>query len=276
MYSSGIVLREPAWTPSPESPVWLNVPGALLGDSQVNAEYVAYFINYISAISNNATDMSVISWSQGGLITQWALKYWPSTREPIADFLPVSPDFHGTVLADVICLSGAGGAGIIPCDPSVIQQEYTSAFVTTLRSNGGDSAYVTTTTIYSGFFDEVVEPQQGTAASAYLLDARNVGVTNNEVQLICPGQPAGGFYTHEGVLYNSVAAALIVDALTHDGPGQASRISSSVCQDIAAPGLTLDDVIETEGLIPQALINVLLYFPKLNNEPALMSYAATS
>ena len=33
-------------------PVYVNIPGAALGDIQVNAEYAAYAVNYISGISN--------------------------------------------------------------------------------------------------------------------------------------------------------------------------------------------------------------------------------
>ena len=36
----------------------------------------------------------------------------------------------------------------------------------------------------------------------------------NEIQLVCPGQPAGSFYTHEGVLYYPLFFGLITDAKT--------------------------------------------------------------
>lgn len=55
--------------------MWLNIPGYMLDDIQTNAEYVAYAIHYIKQISN-VPSIAVSTWSQGGLATQWALKYW--------------------------------------------------------------------------------------------------------------------------------------------------------------------------------------------------------
>ncbi|KAK3114140.1 hypothetical protein LTR53_007854 [Teratosphaeriaceae sp. CCFEE 6253] len=248
-------------------PVWLNIPGYLLNDAQANAEYVAYAINYLYGISNNRA-LAVFAWSQGNLDTQWALKYWPSTRGKVADHVAFSPDYHGTVLADFLALGE-------PLPPSVLQQKYDSDFITTLRKNGGDSAYVPTTTVYSGFFDEIVEPQQGTGASAFLLDARGVGVSNNEVQSICPGQPAGSFYTHEGTLYNALGFALAVDALGHAGPGQASRLDlAKVCAAYLTPGLDLADFLLTEDSILIAGLAILAYPGKVVAEPAIKGYAS--
>ncbi|KAH7406625.1 hypothetical protein DE146DRAFT_607581 [Phaeosphaeria sp. MPI-PUGE-AT-0046c] len=255
-------------------PVWLNIPGAMLDDAQVNSEYVAYAINYISAVSgSNKDNLAVISWSQGGLDTQWALKYWPSTRKVVKDFLPVSADFKGTILANVLCLTPNSDISVL-CPPSVIQQEATSDYVNALRSGGGDSAYVPTTSFYSGFFDEVVEPQQGTIASAFMNDARGVGASNHEVQRVCAGRLGGGFYGHASVLAHPLTYALIVDALNNSGPGSLSRIDvDSVCSNIVAPGLDLDDFIATLGLIPVAGVTLLAYPDRRLAEPQLMDYA---
>jgi hypothetical protein len=45
-------------------PVYLNVPGYLLEDAQINGEYVAYASKYVSAVSNN-TNIGIMTWSQG-------------------------------------------------------------------------------------------------------------------------------------------------------------------------------------------------------------------
>ena len=257
-------------------PVWLNVPNAMLEDAQDNSEYVAYAINYISAISGSVSEpkkMAVISWSQGGLDTQWVLKYWPSTRQIVQDFLPVSPDFHGTVIGNALCLNAGGDLNF--CAPSLIQQERNSNYVTQLRKNGGDKAFVPTTTFYSAF-DEVVEPMQGNAASAYLPSGGpDAPASNNEVQTVCALQPGGSFYGHAGVLFNPLTYALVVDALTHPGTtGQVSRIDrEAVCADFAAPGLDLDDVLATTGLIAVAGPGLLLYPHKMVTELPLKGYA---
>lgn len=115
-----------------------------------------------------------------------------------------------------------------------------------------------------------MEPQQGTAASAYLLDARGVGVSNNEVQLVCPGQPAGSFYTHEGILYNALGYALAVDALSNDGPGEPSRLDlATVCSTYLSPGLDLADFLETENSILVAAVAILVYPNKTTQEPPI-------
>lgn len=165
---------------------------------------------------------------------------------------------HGTVIANAIALGE-------PLPPSVLQQEYNSNFITTLRANGGDAAYVPTTTVYSGFFDEVVEPQQGTGASAFL-----IGASNNEVQTVCPGQVAGSFYTHEGILYNPLGFALMEDALSHAGPGEAARLDlPAVCSTYLTPGLDLADFLLTENTLLVAGVAVLTYPDDVVTEPPI-------
>lgn len=193
----------------------------------------------------------------------------------VSDFIPFAPDFHGSILSNAACLS-VGGAGALQapyCSPAFQQQEYNSALITALRAKGGDTAYVPTTTLYSGFFDEIVEPQQGTGASGYLKGPSTL-VTNNEFQTVCPaGSPGASFFGHATSLYNPLGYALVVDALTHDGPGLASRVDlTSACSTFSAPGLTIADNLETAALIPLALVLDLEYFPKGITEPPLKAY----
>jgi hypothetical protein len=252
-------------------PVWLNIPGQLLGDIQTNAEYVAYAINYIASITSS--NVTAISWSQGGIAAQWAFKYWPSTRSSTTQLIANSPDYHGTVLAYLLC----PGFPQLPCDAAVLQQEYDSDFIATLRSDGGDSAFVPTTNVFSAT-DEIIQPQSPlTGASGFLKDDCSLGVTNVLVQDTCGGKgPAGLFSTHEGVLYNALGYALTVDALQNRRPGQVSDIDlDTVCAQIVSPGLDLVDVLTTEEAILIAAVSIVLYTPKMLEEPAIKQYALT-
>ncbi|KAJ5179692.1 hypothetical protein N7492_002902 [Penicillium capsulatum] len=249
-------------------PVWVNIPNYSLGDIQTNAEYVAYAMNYISGISND-TKIGVISWSQGAIDIQWALKYWPSTRDAVEDFMPISADFHGT-LFELLCVTSNP-----LCTPAIKQQGAESNLIHALRSDDGDSAYVPTTSVYSGI-DQIVQPQIDPNASAALKDVRGVGRSNTQIQLACPGMPAGLVYFHETMLVNPIAYALFVDALTHDGPGQLSRIDlDSVCSQLLPPGLGLDDLLGTEAVATVlGTLDILSYgYLGDNTEPPLKSYA---
>lgn len=97
-------------------PVYLTIPGEQLNDIQLNSEYIAYAINYISAISGHK-NISTLSWSAGSLGGQWAMTYWPSTRSVVSNVINISGDLHGTVLAYFLCPPFPE----VPCAPSVLQ-----------------------------------------------------------------------------------------------------------------------------------------------------------
>nr|POE87436.1 isoform 2 of meiotic recombination protein spo11 [Quercus suber] len=248
-------------------PVYVNLPGQNLADIQVAAEYAAYAVNYISGITGGK-NVSTVSWSAGSLDGQWATKYWPSTRSKISDRICLSADYHGTVEAQLLC----PGFTTPGCTPAIAQQNYNSTFIRTLRNNGGDSAFVPTTNIYT-IFDEIVEDPN---ASGALNDARGVGVTNNEIQATCFAALPGGapYFEHALVLANALGYALAVDALTHAGPGQLSRINTTYqCDQFLTPGLSLADALATFALIPIAAVNVVAFQPKVATEPPIKAYA---
>jgi len=100
-----------------------------------------------------------------------------------------------------------------------------------------------------GIFDEIVQPQEGSGASMYILDKRNATSVSrtSSCRTLHGRQPAGTLYTHEGVLYNPLAFALAKDALTHNRPGNLSRIDVvSEFQKIVADGLGLPDLLASE------------------------------
>lgn len=105
---------------------------------------------------------------------------------------------------------------------------------------------------------------------------RGVGVTTAHLQTVCAGRVGGGFYTHEGVLYNPLAWALALDAMAHDGPADLDRIDrDAVCGQMVAPELDLSDLLGTEALLVVAVLELALYKPHTIAEPPIMDYASS-
>lgn len=107
-------------------------------DIQISAQYVAYNMHYLSQISGGLK-AAVVTHSQGGLDTQWALQFYPSTWQVTSAFLPLAPDLVG--LSDATPFFKA----VCPdykCQPSVWQQLAGSRLEGAMRSNKNFKATV--------------------------------------------------------------------------------------------------------------------------------------
>ncbi|KAJ7017706.1 hypothetical protein C8F04DRAFT_1405653 [Mycena alexandri] len=250
-------------------PVWLNIPGFLLGDAQQSAEYIAYATHYIGA--RTGKKVTLIAYSQGNIITQWALTFWPSMRSVVSDFVGMSAAFRGSSLVTAGCvpIQDLG----IGCPPAIHQQTLGSNFVNAMIKHGGDSALVPTTIMFS-LTDEIAQPQSGNDATAMLKNANNVGYTPVRVQDVCAGKLAGGVATHEGMLYHPLTLAMLEDAMTNDGPGDLSRVDTArLCGQAVADGMSLSALVDTEAGLVKAGGAFIEFRPYLQNEPPVASYA---
>lgn len=195
-----------------------------MGDMQVNAEYVAYNIHYLSNLAGGLA-IAVVAHSQGNPNTQWSLQFWPSTRAIARAFIALSPDFSGidllgsSSLLSNICYSGV-------CQAALWQQDVGSDYYSALHSHGF-AAQVPTTTIWTEFDGVVVPPQT---------NAQLPGATVVSVQSLCPLRPD----THVTMTISAAAYALALDALNHDGVASLSRVrknSLGACLRVTAKGM---------------------------------------
>ena len=195
-----------------------------MGDMQVNAEYVAYNLHYLSSLSGGLKP-AVIAHSQGNPNTQWALAYFPSTRAVTRAFVSLAPDFSGIdLLGNDSLFSDICAAGL--CQAAMWQQDAGSNYYQALHAKDF-TALVPTTTIWSEF-DGVVAPFEENAALP--------GATVIRVQDLCPLRPT----THITMTISSPVFSLALDALNNGGVASLSRVRKnvfSICLRVNAKGM---------------------------------------
>ena len=201
----------------------VTLPRYAMGDIQVSAEYVVYALRRMHAMAGRR--VSVIGYSQGGMIGRWALKYWPDTRAMVEDLIGNAPSNHGTLSARPACSS--------QCPASYWQQRDDSRFIRALNSGPETYAGIDYTVNYT-HDDEVVTPNADAATGSSSLRTGAGRIRNTALQDICPGDAADHLVIGS---YDPVAWALALDALTHDGPADPSRIDRSVCTQRFMPGV---------------------------------------
>lgn len=230
----------------------VTLPHRAMTDIQVSAEYAAFSVETMARHSHRR--VAVITHSQGGMEARWAMRWWPGVRRSVADLVLLASPNHGIAAADACARSGN-------CWPAVWQMASASHFLRALNSVDETPGDAAVTNLYSRT-DELVEPSS-------TVPLAGDHVANIAVQDVCP-RPVH----HAGMLSDAVVWALVLDALTHSGPGSAGRVPAGVCAQPFAPGLSAADVVGGNAILyADAASMGFAPAPGVTAEPALASYA---
>jgi hypothetical protein len=238
-------------------------PNNAMSDTQVSAEYVVYAIRHIYQISGRKVD--IIGHSQGGTEPRFALRFWPDLRPMVDDYISMGATNHGSTIANALC-SPVGG-----CAPAVWQQTINSNYVQAMNSYKETFPGISYTDIYT-HTDDFVQPNlndDGTSS----LHGGSGDITNVAIQDICPLDAN----QHIAVgTYDPTAYAIAIDALTHPGPANPTRISRSVCSQVLMPGVNPLTFAADYASLVGVETNELATYPHVASEPPLAPYTYTS
>jgi hypothetical protein len=236
----------------------ITLPAEAMGDIQIAAQYVVYAIRTMHATAHRRVDL--LGYSQGGMVPRWSLKYWPSLRRMVNDYVGIDPSNHGTLDAAPVCL--------VTCAPAIWQQARGSKFLTALNTGPETWHGIDYTVVYT-HTDEVVVPNLSPKGSSALHTGKGK-IANIAVQSICPLDLSD--HLAMGT-YDPVTYALAIDAFTHRGPATPSRIAPSVCSQVLMPGIVPAAFASDYVTYVAHLATVLATAHKVAAEPRLARYA---
>ena len=220
----------------------VDLPGREVGDMQASADWVAAAIRLVAHRAHRRID--VIGHSQGGVLPRLAIRLHPDVADDVDDLVLMAGTQHGTLAADFLCAAG--------CATAVLQQRTSSALLAALNSpHELWGEHVSYTTIRSTT-DETVFPSDGSK-----LD----GASNIAVQDICPGR----MVSHIGLMFDTVAYAAALDAISHRGPASAARLSVSLCATAVVTGMDASVIPASSA----AAFAAVLGAPQVTVEPAI-------
>ncbi len=255
------------WKPALRMLGWpfcsLRLPGNAMGDIQRAAEYVVNGVRVIRRRSGR--DVEILGHSQGGMIGRWALRFWPGTRSKVDDLVGLAPSNHGTYDAGPAC-GGPGG-----CAPAFWQQRNNADFIAALNSVRETFRGISYTSVYT-HNDEVVTPN-GDDTGSSSLHGGGGEITNVALQDVCPSDNA----EHLAIgTSDPVAYALAIDALTHPGPADPSRIAPGVCAEQSMPGVDSATLASNYAAELSFIAQVIGSYPRVPSEPPLACYVTSS
>lgn len=201
-------------------------PDRGLGDMQISAEYVANALMRMH--ERTGRKVAVIGHSQGVAVPRWAIKWWPSARAAVDDFVMQAGPNQGTVIADPLNLLNRLGIPLPEgtTDASLLPQAFhqfgpTSDFMRATNAGDQTPGDISYTAIYT-LFDELVEPALPLPVPAGSVDYEqgNPNVTNLLLQDLCPLKITD--HVTIGTI-DKLAFELTLDAISNPGPLNVER-----------------------------------------------------
>jgi triacylglycerol esterase/lipase EstA (alpha/beta hydrolase family) len=231
----------------------VQMPDRLLIDIQTTAEYVVHAIRVVARRSGARID--VVGLSQGALQPRWALRWWPDIRNLVDDYVSMAGTNQGSVFADASCATD--------CLPSLWQQRTSGSLFQAALNNGDETpGSVSYTSVFS-MTDEIIEPVAPEPVAAIR------GASNIAVQDICPGRYVGHVQSASDAAYFGV----VLDALTHVGPADPSRIDRNYCTQTFMPYVDPEEAVVRTAEIYVFAGVVQGEHAKVSAEPPLRPYA---
>ena len=255
---------------------YVTYPDRGLGDQQVSAEYVADAIMRLHQMTGHK--ISVIGHSQGVSVTRWAIRWWPSVRDDIDDFVMEAGPNHGTT--STLPFTAVASLGLVGVPAAFLQFAPDSQFVAAENLGDETPGDISYTALYTQD-DELVEPVSPVPTAAVDYGQGNPAVSNILLQDVCPGR----IVDHVTIgLFDALAFQLAVDAISHPGPADIDRTIADNGGRTALCGAVSIVPMFAVAPLPQLITGLLQIvqqepgngLPALHlatREPPLMSYA---
>jgi triacylglycerol lipase len=178
------------------------------------------------------------------------VRWWPELRALVDDVVMIATPNHGSVFADVSCVTD--------CLPALWQTRTGSRLLAALNQGDETPGAVDYTSVFSTT-DPVIQP----ATTAPVAGAANVAV-----QDVCPGRVV----EHAQAVFDAAVHAVVLDALRHRGPAVAARVRRASCAQLVMRHVSVLDAVSGEAEIYAKSIAEQAVFPKVSAEPPLAAY----
>ncbi len=209
----------------------LQLPERATGPVAPTAEWVVAAIRQLSVRGGR---VDVVSHGEGAVVVRWATRWWPDAAALVDDHVSLAGPVTGSTSTRTRC--GSGG-----CAPGVAATAAGSRTLAALNRPRPLAPPVDATAITSDS-DEVVQPP-----SSGRYPEEEEGANAASIQELCPGRVVD----HNGLLFDPVSRAIVLDALVRPGGGAPGAVRTA-CDAPAEPGpglqaLLRDRVAESGG-----------------------------